>query len=286
MSANDFDSAFAEAAEAQPVVDEFAENLNPEDVTPVEDSDEDPPALDDPPDPAPAAPVVDPEDSLTDPPAVEPPAEVINYEQRFKSLEGRFNAVVEENRRLKDPVPPTIKEEALPPGKSEGPESGTLLEGFTEEYPEIAEAVLQLVDQKVNQSASQIEQRVAPLEAEKKRTATETHFAAIGNVHADYETVAGSPEFSQWIDSQPDYVSQACHQVVQQGTANQVVDLLTRFKENTPDPAGEIPDPDPDPLPESPRVAAAMAVKSRGRKIPKGKINDFDGAFNEACGGK
>ncbi|WP_027184451.1 hypothetical protein [Desulfovibrio inopinatus] len=58
------------------------------------------------------------------------------------------------------------------------------------------------------------------------------HLDSIAKEHPDWSEIADSDDLKTWIDSHPDYMAQSLRQVATQGTAQQVVDMLKRFKEH------------------------------------------------------
>jgi hypothetical protein len=111
--------------------------------------------------------------------------------------------------------------------------------------------------------------------------------------HKDFDAV--KPGLTAWIDTQPPYLRDAFKRVHDEGTAEEVVDLVTRFKSMTgvkpevPNPSPQSPTPTPapaaTPTPPNPKAEAlAPVVTKRTTPTPKGEdLTDFDGAFAEAA---
>lgn len=98
----------------------------------------------------------------------------------------------------------------------------------------------------------------------------------------------------EWVDKQPDYLKAAYMQVVQQGSAEQVADLIERWRKDTGTtitPRGQqTQTPTPPVQPKKEPSAAAQAVAARLAPTPGKRTTavagvakeDFDGAFAEA----
>lgn len=56
------------------------------------------------------------------------------------------------------------------------------------------------------------------------------HFGAIAEAYEDFQEIIGSPEFQQFIESMPDEQKAVAGQILESGTAKQVVKLLADFK--------------------------------------------------------
>lgn len=112
----------------------------------------------------------------------------------------------------------------------------------------------------------ELEQKFAPAQEQAARSAMEAHFRAIAAAHPDYEAVAGGEALTQWIDAQPSFVREQYKQVVEQGSSEQVIELLDAFRaENKP--TGK------------PSVAELAAAKLAGLKDPvPTSLSDVPGA--------
>lgn len=84
-----------------------------------------------------------------------------------------------------------------------------------------------LVDKKVQ---AILEQKLAPIEQKQAQDLANEHLNAITAVHPDAETVVNSDEFAKWVHSQPSYLVPSIVAVVEQGSANQINELLTNYK--------------------------------------------------------
>lgn len=106
----------------------------------------------------------------------------------------------------------------------------------------------------------------------------ELHIQRIAQAHPDWNTLAESDELKGWIDEQPAYIAKSLHHIVRNGQADDVIELLTSFKQavakakSAPNATAET---DTD---------MAMAVPARSSGLPKATpdADDFRGAWREA----
>lgn len=75
--------------------------------------------------------------------------------------------------------------------------------------------------------SSKVEQLIAELQEDRQQH----HFRAIAAVHADFQEIVDSPEFTTWQQSQPAEQMPEIERVIKNGGAHEIIDLLTRFKE-------------------------------------------------------
>lgn len=94
----------------------------------------------------------------------------------------------------------------------------------------IATGIAKIVDAKVAEKLAQMDQKLKPIEEDRQKQLAQEHFNRILTAHPDANQVADSPELASWIEKQPTFVRNAYLGVLQQGTADQVVELLDTYK--------------------------------------------------------
>lgn len=103
---------------------------------------------------------------------------------------------------------------------------------FDEE--DLAKGIMRLVSEKVGQAIQQhiepIKQQIDPLAQQQKEEVLRQHNEKIYTAHPDANSIVWSNEFAQWCDQQPNFQQAAIQQVLDSGTAQDVVDLLTAYK--------------------------------------------------------
>ncbi|WP_018865122.1 hypothetical protein [Thioalkalivibrio sp. ARh3] len=225
-------------------------------------------------------------------------------EQKMKSWDGRLSKEARERARLErenQELRQRLQQGATAPGTDSGQaasgdaaqspggvspeqdtdtESDEELKRFREEFGDdlatfVEKRARQIAAEQAQQAQSSLEQRLTPLEQAQKEAADLQHQQAILAEHPDASEIAASNEFLDWIDSQPDYLQPAMRQVVQNGSAAQVNQLLSQYK--TANPAK------PAPSNERQRQKAqnARAVPSRSSAPPRRKADDFESAWDE-----
>jgi len=103
----------------------------------------------------------------------------------------------------------------------------------------------------------------------------------------DYETVA--EQIGPWVEKQPDYLRGAYTAVMQNGTEDQVLDLIHRFRQATGQTQAQTPPaqratPATELSPAAKQAAARLAPVRSARTTPttQAAATDFDSAFAEA----
>lgn len=103
---------------------------------------------------------------------------------------------------------------------------------FTEE--DLAKGVNALIESKLEarlrEQAAQQEQKN---QEQQQISQAEQHYGAIYEAHPDADSIGESKELDDWINSQPSYVQAGINDVLERGSAQQVIELFNSFKEAT-----------------------------------------------------
>lgn len=138
---------------------------------------------------------------------------------------------------------------------------------------------------------TQVEAYLKPYLEELEAVAQSEHLRGITSKVTDYNDDLRA-QVENWVGTQPEYLQAAYGHVIAQGTADDVADLISRFKKETnwKQPAGQQPAKAPakqqtkdTPLPDATKKAAASLApvsSSRSDVVTGGvDMNDFDKAF-------
>jgi hypothetical protein len=170
-------------------------------------------------------------------------------------------------------------------------EEDAKIEHFRKEWPEVAEAFdLQaraLAQSVLKYAFEQIGGVVNPMRETLDILATRTHYGDLKDKVGEY-TPAERQEIIDWVDQQPTYLQAAMKSVIDGGTAEEVADLVGRYRKETgKQPAGAQDDPpgpsggDVELSDEAKKAAAALAPVSTKRTAVQGSDDksDYNGAF-------
>jgi len=118
----------------------------------------------------------------------------------------------------------------------------------------------------VNPLSAQINDVIEHLRSER----TVAHFKAIAAAHDDYEDIVSSPEFGTWKGSQTPDEQKRLDRVMQSGTSDEIIAMLTAFKESRKSGV------------DDDAIDQAEGVRSSGLSLPKAPpaSDDFAAAWN------
>ena len=224
------------------------------------------------------------------------------WEQRFKSYEGRVQAEME-RRREEELMRQQQFIQAMNPTKKEPEvqqdEVPSKFKHLAEEFPEIAEAVQELLDKRFQDATGMvkraIDERITPIAADMSRQKISSHLERILIKHPDAVALRQGGKLDAWINTMPTYAQHGARYIINSGNADEVVALLDQYKDsskntthqNTDKPASTDQG-NREPFPGMVEaVKAGLAVKSGRSPDPKTdqKVNskdNFDAGWEQA----
>lgn len=193
--------------------------------------------------------------------------------------------------RLAQLVRDNPPEEKKPAAQQEAPALYTadeqeFLNTYEKDWPDVARAERLIrrgeYNALVTHVFAEIGKHFAPVQETVATLSQQTHLQALTSQVSDYEDVRD--KVVDWVETQPDYLQVAYQHVITQGTTEQVVDLIQRWRQatGTPLPVAAAKKASDTELPAATKqAAAALAPVSSKRTavIQTDDPNDYDGAF-------
>ena len=153
----------------------------------------------------------------------------------------------------------------------------TDMEELLEDYPEAAKHIKGIMD-----SNSSLTQKISDLETAIESlnpvSPTNQHFAQIKDAHADHEEIPTSEEFTKWLDGQPSIMKNAYSKVLQEGTAEQVIEMFDTYKQAIPGDTGKESDTQKDTGPTDAEKVAAAEHKAKDDAAAPTSLSDIPGS--------
>jgi hypothetical protein len=239
-------------------------------------------------------------EDLSDDEDLDDPALIL---QRYKSLQGMYRSQKEKLDEIQNKVKeqPEQKEESKKEEEKEEPapsdeedidtswvsnalDSNEKIKEFAEDFPEIKEVLevsLKSVMQKYTQAMGQafqsilqqIDQKYQPIAQSVGEISKKERDAEIKSAHPDYDKLVGSQELNDWIDSQPSRLKETYTSILQDGSKEEIVELLNDFKLKT---GIKMPQEK-----KKPKATPQVKAKAPSSKPPV-DMDDFEQAFQEA----
>lgn len=171
-------------------------------------------------------------------------------------------------------------------------DSVSKMEGLKREraLKRLEDRILETLEAKTAEIQEKIASRVQPIEESYKKSDEAAHFGTIRGSHPDFETHRDSGAILKWIETKPRYLRESMKATYEQGTAEDVVDLISDFKsENNLLETDKNNSPHTDNLidmdkrkAEKKQNLTAVITKRGSVDTGQGRTDDFDSAYNEA----
>ena len=110
------------------------------------------------------------------------------------------------------------------------------LDELAEDYPEAAKGIKALLEsnktlaEKVESLGDLVKTTTESVEENSVKSAAEKHFDTIRDAHSDFAEVVESNEFKAWVEEQPKFLQKTYLDVLKEGTASDVIEMLDNFK--------------------------------------------------------
>lgn len=201
--------------------------------------------------------------------------------QRTRSWDGRLRVADSKIKELEDELRKAKESQAKSPSSRDVEDDDAILNTFLEEFPDLEKPLTVLVAKKAKEQAEALItsklSEFTPIKQTYEKQMAANHMQAIASSHPDWQELVKSGSVQQWIESQPEYMKVPLNRVYQQGSTEEVIDLLNRFKAmngvpNTT-PTGQKNKKD--------KISSAVAVQA-GRSLPPKREpdpNDYDGTW-------
>ena len=159
------------------------------------------------------------------------------------------------------------KEQDAATGTTEATDS--LRESVKEDFPELLElmehsnaSVVKELRAEMAELKKQISADLAPVMKTTNDTIAEKHFGTIRDAHKDFDDIMAAPEIMEWVEKHPGPIKAAYMNIIEHGTAKDVIDMVTAFKDAHPAPVGDTTD-------TVAMKAAEAEKKATGKSVPK-----------------
>lgn len=192
------------------------------------------------------------------------------------------------------PAPTAPPASPEPPAEIYSDEEKSFLADYDKEWGDVSkgEALKRRAEYQavVQHVFTEIGKQLGPLLETVQELATRTHLSDLKSTVTDYDDVRD--KVVEWVETQPTYLQVAYKHVINEGTVEEVADLIQRFKASTgtqlaapaaaPAPAAKKETALP---PAAKQAAASLAPVSSKRSGVVAPVNpdDFDGAFAVAA---
>lgn len=200
--------------------------------------------------------------------------EVEQWKHRYNSDIGRINAY---QKKIQD-LEQQVQRQAQPPAQSNPEGSGMTddeWESIKEDFPEIAQAIdakLSGLSNKYEQQIAHLQSQMAPIQQQAHEQFRSSQYQVLEQQHPDWQDIAKSTDFRQWLQYQPPVVQQ----LVESDSAADAAYLIGSYKTTT----GQSANTDVIRQKRASQLQSARTVPNRGGRKTAEVPEDYEDAFN------
>ena len=222
--------------------------------------------------------------------------EIADRDHRLSSTQGRLSAADKELARLRAERSSTsggqqgrqqpAGQQGQEPTPAGSPFESDAVKRLREEYGEIAEPILGILQSQAEELAS-LRAPVNEYAQDRANQATLSQMQILANAHPDWQTYTTDPRYPEWLETQPKAIQEAASRAVMLEDGQEAAWLLGQFKQSV---GANIPTPTPTPTPtppsssRDPRRARQLAAGRDGgaaaAPVQSGVPDDVDAALD------
>lgn len=124
-------------------------------------------------------------------------------------------------------------------GKGETTAQEAVLAEYAGEFPEVFNDLKPIIESMVKSGveanmkafATQLKAEIAPMQQMAQDSAQDAHFNAITSAISDFDQLVESGAVQDWIKTQPSFMQPTMSAVLEKGTATQVIELFSAYKQ-------------------------------------------------------
>jgi len=193
------------------------------------------------------------------------------YKEKSESQDDRILSQDETITSLQETIDTLNAAKEDPADKEAAKEVVEALEGLKENDREVylaVQAMLDAKDKTFGDKLADLEDRLArvlePIQESAQDNAKDSHFNDIFEAHNDHEAllVEDGP-VDKWIAEQPAFMQTGLNEVMENGDTQDVIDLVTKYKESIPEPA-----PESDAKEIADKAAEAVKAAKENKSVP------------------
>lgn len=158
-------------------------------------------------------------------------------ELEARTWKGRLEKTNQELKELREKLKEKEEAEKAEPPKEDTRELDAAISALKDDYPEIYTGVEMLLRKELSAALhvlwQNVQQLVTPVAKITENQAQKEHWKQIVDKHPDVQEILSSGALADWIETKRGRDKATCIEVTQSGTADDVIDLLDRYKRET-----------------------------------------------------
>ena len=138
----------------------------------------------------------------------EEPEESHDYKKRYDDLKRHYDAKVNEFKQEIGELKSAVRSNDVEmPRGIPMPKTMEELQTFKDQYPDIFEVVQTVSAMQAQSQLSQLQEEIGVIKEREKNLEKQKAYAELLHLHPDFDELKGSAEFLEWLDEQPESLS-------------------------------------------------------------------------------
>ena len=129
-----------------------------------------------------------------------------DYKKRYDDLKKHYDAKVQEFKSKEQELATTLTEATRQQNISM-PKSPEELEAFKEQYPDVYDVVETIATMKAGERAGELEKELETIREKEQNTRVQAAYQELTNKHPDFNELRTDASFLQWLEEQPENIS-------------------------------------------------------------------------------
>ena len=129
-----------------------------------------------------------------------------DYKKRYDDLKKHYDAKISEFKAKEQEMTATLSE-ATRQQNIALPKSPEELEAFKEQYPDVYDVVETIATMKAGERAGELEKELETIREKEQNTRVQAAYQELTNNHPDFNELRTDERFLQWLEEQPENIS-------------------------------------------------------------------------------
>ena len=127
-----------------------------------------------------------------------------DYKKRYDDLKRHYDQKIQEFKTKEQELESAMQQSNVNVPLPKTPEE---LDKFRQEYPDVYDVMETIASEKANQQAQGLQDELKTLKAREKENLVKVAYRELKTLHPDFEDIKQDEKFLQWLEEQPDTIS-------------------------------------------------------------------------------
>ena len=127
-----------------------------------------------------------------------------DYKKRYDDLKRHYDQKIQEFKTERQQLEDAMQQSNINVALPKTPEE---LDKFRQEYPDVYDVIQTIASTKANEQAQGLQEELKTLKAREKENLVKVAYRELKTLHPDFEEIKTDEKFLQWLEAQPDPMS-------------------------------------------------------------------------------